>query len=64
MMKDGKIHQADSQTKVYNKPADAFVVNFLGSPNMIHQKYPLFHRTQQLPVTHRVKLLPENLIIP
>ncbi|AHM05507.1 Putrescine transport ATP-binding protein PotG [Roseibacterium elongatum DSM 19469] len=34
VLKDGIIHQIGSPTEIYNRPADMFVADFMGSPSM------------------------------
>ena len=67
VLKEGRIQQVDTPTALYNRPANAFVASFIGSPEMnliktnLHQTDGQIHvqlGTKQLalPATHTARL--------
>lgn len=48
VMSEGRIHQTDLPEKIYDRPADTFVANFIGSPPMNLFKGNMIRKEEQL----------------
>lgn len=61
VMNKGKIEQVGTPEEVYHKPANKFVLNFLGNVNIFHEriidgkKANVYTRPHQLEITHQAK---------
>ena len=67
VLKEGRIQQLDSPTALYERPANAFVASFIGSPEMnlikaqlvqesLHMSVQIGSTRIQLPDTHKARL--------